>query len=144
MNNSRRNFMKTSIFIGVAGVVGTSLTACTSDDEVGSEKNNLSKNGILYSSQNQGRWQGKDGSHSPIISVNGKSVTVVTNHGMSESHYIVKHTLLSDGGEIIGETVFSPKDKKASSTFELNEVPKKLIATSFCNLHDMWISEYTI
>ena len=140
MNSSRRNFMKTSLFVGATGVIGASLTACTSSDEA-NLKNNLSK-GILYSSKNQGRWQGKDSSHAPIISVNKNTVTVETHHGMTESHYIVKHTLLLDSGEVIGETVFSPKDERATSIFELKEVPKNLTATSFCNLHDMWISEY--
>lgn len=140
MNNNRRKFMKTSLFVGV-GIAGASLTACTSENK--KPKNNLSK-GILYSSENQGRWQGKDGSHAPAISVNGKTVTVETNHGMSESHYIVKHSLLSESGEILGETIFSPKDDRAISTFELKDIPTELTATSFCNLHDMWISKYKV
>jgi len=142
MNNSRRNFMKTSMFVGVAGVIGTSLTACTSNNESSSKITLSSSKGVIYSFEDQGRWKGKSDSHSPIISVNGKTVTVETNHGMSESHYIVKHTLLSEIGEVLGEKVFTPKDERAISTFELKEDFKHLFATSFCNLHDMWISEY--
>jgi len=131
--------MQTSLLLGV-GVVGASLTGCTSEDGEKS-KHSLPK-GIFYSSDNQGRWKGKEGSHSPIITVNGNTITVETKHGMSEVHYIVKHTLLTEGGEVLGETVFSPKDEKAISTFNLKQIPKYFVATSFCNLHDLWISEY--
>ena len=135
--NNRRDFLKTSLTLG-AGVVATSLTACASDKK---EAKATTPKGIYYSKEEQGRWKGKAGSHAPVITVEGKKVTVETKHGMSEAHYIVKHTLLNAEGEVLGEKVFTSKDK-ALSTYELKEVPTSLVATSFCNLHDLWVSEY--
>ena len=143
MNNKRRNFMKTSLLLG-AGVAGTSVTALAKEEKKTEESNDekVMLKGLYYSNDKQGRWKGKAGSHAPVITVDGKKVTIETKHGMSEAHYIVKHTLLTTEGEVLGETVFSPKDKKAISIFELKEVPTHLIASSFCNLHDLWVSEY--
>jgi len=135
--NNRRDFLKTSVALG-AGVVATSLTGCASDKK---EAKAIIPKGIYYSKEEQGRWKGKAGSHAPVITVEGKKVTVETKHGMSEGHYIVKHTLLNAEGEVLGEMVFTPKDK-AISTYELKKVPTSLVATSFCNLHDLWVSEY--
>jgi len=144
--NNRRNFIKTSLLL-TAGVA-TTLNASDEKSKEAPQKIEVEKaevvapKGIFYSSENQGRWKGKDGSHAPVITVEGKKVTIETKHGMSEAHYIVKHMLLTMEGEVLGETVFTPKSKKAISTFELKEEPKALVATSFCNLHDLWISEF--
>jgi len=135
--NHRRDFLKTSLALG-AGVVATTLTACADNKK---EAKTVTPKGIYYSKEEQGRWKGKAGSHAPVITVKGKKVTVETKHGMAEAHYIVKHTLLNAEGEVLGEMVFTPKDK-AVSTYELKEVPTSLVATSFCNLHDLWVSEY--
>ena len=148
--NNRRNFLKTSLALSV-GVISTSL-ALSAEDNVTKEakKEEIKKaepiapKGIFYSTQNQERWEGKAGSHAPIITVNGRHVTIETKHGMSEAHYIVKHALLTTEGEVLGEMVFFPKDKKAISFFELKEAPKALVATSFCNLHDLWVTEYSV
>lgn len=144
--NNRRNFIKTSLLL-TAGVA-TTLSATEEKAKEAPKKEEIKKEeaiapkGIFYSSENQGRWKGKNGSHAPVITVDGKKVTIETKHGMSEAHYIVKHMLLTTEGEVLGEMVFFPKDKKAISTFELKEAPKHLVATSFCNLHDLWITEY--
>jgi len=145
--NNRRNFIKTSLLL-TAGVATTLNASDEKAKEVEAKKTEvkieetIAPKGIFYSSKNQGRWKGKDGSHAPVITVDGKKVTIETKHGMSEAHYIVKHMLLTTDGEVLGETVFFPKDKKAISIFELKEEPKALVATSFCNLHDLWITEY--
>jgi len=146
--NNRRNFIKTSLLLtaGVATAVNASDEKAKEDIEAKKieikTEEIVAPKGIFYSVQNQGRWKGKDGSHAPVITVDGKKVTIETKHGMSEAHYIVKHMLLTTEGEVLGETVFFPKDKKAISIFELKEEPKHLVATSFCNLHDLWITEY--
>jgi superoxide reductase len=144
--NNRRNFIKTSLLL-TAGVA-TTLSATEEKAKEEPQKTEVKKEevivpkGIFYSTAEQGRWKGKDGSHAPVITVDGKKVTIETKHSMSEAHYIVKHMLLTTEGEVLGEMVFFPKDKKAISTFELKEVPTHLVATSFCNLHDLWITEY--
>jgi superoxide reductase len=99
--------------------------------------------GILYTTENPGKWKGKAGSHAPLISVEGRKVTVTTPHPMSQDHYIVRHTLVLKDGTVAGEQTFFPaKDTKAVSTFELPEGYKSsFYATSFCNLHDLWVTE---
>ena len=99
--------------------------------------------GIIYTKENPGKWKGKVGSHAPQISVAGRKVTVTTPHPMSQGHFIVRHTLVLKDGSVGGEKTFFPvKDTKAVSTFELPEGYKSsFYATSFCNLHDLWVTE---
>ena len=99
--------------------------------------------GIFYTKENPGKWKGKAGSHAPQISVSGRKVTIITPHPMSQEHFIVRHTLVLKDGSVAGEKTFFPvKDSKAVSTFELPEGYKSpFYATSFCNLHDLWVTE---
>ncbi len=99
--------------------------------------------GVIYTKENPGKWEGKAASHAPQISVEGRKVTVTTPHPMSQGHYIVRHTLVLKDGSVVGEQTFFPvKDTKAVSTFELPEGYKSTFyATSFCNLHDLWVAE---
>ncbi len=132
---NRRNFIKTSATVAAtATVVGAgNVFASTS-----------STSGIVYSASDQGKWKGKDGSHAPTIHVGGSNVHVMTKHGMSAEHYIVRQTLVGADGTVLGSQTFSPTDKP-TSTFTLPEgYTGKLTATSFCNLHDLWITETTV
>ena len=99
--------------------------------------------GIIYTKENPGKWKGKEGSHAPQISVEGRKVTITTPHPMTQGHHIVRHTLVLKDGSVAGEKTFFPvKDTTAVSTFELPEGYKSsFYATSFCNLHDLWVSE---
>ncbi len=100
--------------------------------------------GIIYTQDNPGRWAKKVGSHAPKVSVKGKTVTILTAHPMSQKHYIVRHTLVSADGRILGEKTFYPTDKTALSTYQLPEnAGTRFYATSFCNLHDFWMTEFT-
>ena len=99
--------------------------------------------GVVYTRENPGKWAAKVGSHAPEVSVQGKSVTITTVHPMMEKHYIVRHTLVSADGKVLGEKTFYPSDAKAESTYEISGGYKsKLYATSFCNLHDFWVTEF--
>ena len=60
---------------------------------------------------------------------------------MSAEHYIVRHTLVSSDGEVLGTKTFSPSDNEAVSVYELETVPEHIYATSFCNLHDFWVTK---
>lgn len=109
----------------------------------------MPKGGIVYTSEKPGKWSGKEKGHAPIVNVEGNKVTVTTNHGMAEAHYIVRHTVVSQNGEVIGEKTFSPSDAEAKSEFELPEggsqhawVRSTLYATSFCNQHDLWVTQF--
>jgi len=132
---SRRAFLKGSLLVAGAMVVGRSATALAAS---GSFPSN-----IVYTGKDPGKWASKVGSHAPKVDVAGNRVTVSTDHTMSNKHYIVRHTLVSADGKVIGGKTFSPSDKKAVSIYELPAgAGSKFYATSFCNLHDFWVTEF--
>ncbi|MEK8015947.1 MAG: desulfoferrodoxin family protein, partial [Candidatus Parabeggiatoa sp.] len=99
---------------------------------------------IVYTADDPGQWAKKVGGHLPKVSIQGKTVTITTDHPMMKYHYIVRHTLVSEEGTVIGGKVFQPEDE-AVSQFELPEGHgSKFYATSFCNKHDLWVAEVTV
>jgi superoxide reductase len=134
---SRRSFLKKSVLMAAGIVIGKNTNAFASSAGF--------PPGIVYTKDNPGKWAKKVGSHAPKVKIEGKKVTLTTKHPMSEKHYIVRHTLVSSDGKVLGSKTFYPSDKKAISTYELpsNHGPK-LFATSFCNLHDFWVTEFGI
>lgn len=130
---SRRNFLKTA---AVATVAATTLPAFASSMPAA--------NIFVYSTKNPGRWKGKEASHAPVVTVKGTTFTVETKHMMTEPHYIVKHSIVTASGEVLAENVFFSHDTQALSTFEIQTKEKTLYALSFCNLHDLWVTEFTL
>ena len=131
---NRRNFLKTSMAIAATATVSGAGHVFASSPT----------SGLIYSAQDEGKWQGKNGSHAPVIHVNGNEVHLITKHGMSEKHYIVRHTLVGADGIVLGAQTFSPTDQP-TSTYTLPAGYKgKLTATSFCNIHDLWITETNV
>jgi len=130
--SDRRDFLKTTMLVAgalAAGKVspvfaGTSLPA-----------------GLIYTAASQGKWAGKAKTHAPVVTSAGDTYKVVTNHPMTEPHFIVRHTLVADDGEVLGENTFSSSDAKAVSEFEVAAGKKVRYATSFCNKHDFWVAE---
>jgi len=101
--------------------------------------------GLIYSKEAPGRWAGKEGAHAPKVTVEGRKIKVVTPHPMTEKHFIVKHTLLTLEGKVMGEKTFANTDPAAESSYDLPEGFRgTLWATSFCNLHDLWLAEFTV
>jgi superoxide reductase len=131
---TRRSFLERSLLIASALACGALRTASASSQPF---------TGILYTTANPGQWSGKAGSHVPLISIDGRQVTITTPHPMSQDHYIVRHTLVLSDGTVVGAKTFFPgKDTKAVSTFTLPADNKAAwYATSFCNLHDLWVTE---
>lgn len=68
-------------------------------------------------------------------------VTVVTNHGMSEEHYITTIYVRNQNGLVVGLKEFSPTDVEAKVIFHLPKGTTKVTAYSNCNLHDHWMTE---
>lgn len=133
----RRFFLKSSLLAAVA--------LLTSRPSTGRAAPEALPPGLVYTADRPGRWAGKEGSHAPKVVVAGKEVTIRTEHPMSAEHYIVRHTLLSPDGTFIGAKTFSPADGKAESVYSLPEgAAGALYATSFCNLHDFWLTTFTI
>ncbi len=137
--SNRRTFLKTTLLVASGVAVSGRVLA------QGESKGPHFKN-IIYTEKQQGDWEGKAGSHAPKVSRKGTKVTLVTEHGMSERHFIVRHTLVSKDGEVFGTQTFYPnEDEKAISTHDLPENYRgKLYATSFCNKHDFWMTEFEV
>ena len=136
-NNKRRLFLK--------GALSTAAVASTMTTANVLASSHVSMAGIIYTKENPGKWAKKVGGHLPSITIDGTTVTIKTDHGMSKKHFIVRHTLVSEQGEVLGEKTFSPEDDDAISSFVLKDNYKgKLYATSFCNKHDFWLAETTI
>ncbi len=133
---NRRDFLKTLLAIS-AGVVATNITPTFANTTE-------FPNGIIYTKDNPGKWAKKVGGHLPIVYVDGKQVTIETKHVMSEKHYIVRHTIVSENGEVLGEKTFYPTDKNALSVFKLEGKHSLLYATSFCNKHDLWVAKFSV
>ena len=131
---TRREFLEGSLLAASAIAFGTLTTASAASK---------SFSGIIYTKSNPGKWSKKVSIHVPQISSAGSKVTITTAHPMSQEHYIVRHTLVLEDGTVVGANTFNPlRDTKAVSTFELPSGYKsKFYATSFCNLHDLWVTE---
>jgi superoxide reductase len=132
----RREFLKGSIFVAGAAILGsTVLVQAATTFPVA----------LIYTREAPARWAGKEGAHAPKVTVEEKNVRVVTAHPMNQKHFIVKHTLVTPEAKFIGEKTFANTDPAAESSYELPEGFRgTLWATSFCNLHDLWLTEFTI
>jgi superoxide reductase len=132
----RRDFLKGSVVIAGIALTGKAAVA---------QSAGKFPPGLVYTKEAPGRWAGREATHVPKASLDGKNIKVLTPHGMSEKHYIVKHTVLTTDGKLIGEKTFAPTDTTAESTFPLPDGFKgTLWVTSFCNLHDLWLTEFTV
>jgi superoxide reductase len=132
----RREFLKGSLIFAGAAIVGSAVPG---------QAASTFPVALIYTKEAPGRWAGKEGAHAPRVAVEGKSVKVVTAHPMTQKHFIVKHTLVTAEGKFIGEKIFENTDPAAESSYELPEGFKgTLWATSFCNLHDLWLTEFII
>lgn len=132
----RRSFLKTSAVAVSTLALGSATRALASDE--------ARYKGIVYTRDNPGQWAKKVGSHAPVVAIDGNAVKVETKHGMSEAHFIVRHTLVLADGTVIGGKAFTPKDTPVS-TYTLPAGYKGVLyATSFCNLHDFWLTEVKV
>ena len=100
---------------------------------------------LVYTAAKPGVWKGKEGGHLPKVECKKKgdtlTLTVKTDHGMGEDHYIVRHTVVSDCGKVLGAKTFSPGDEPVSSfDIKLTGDCKHVFVTSYCSLHDLWIA----
>lgn len=132
----RREFLKTAAAAASILTVSSVSTAFASSA--------MPYTNIVYTADNPGKWKGKAGSHAPQVEVMDSKVTIMTKHSMSNEHFIVRHTLVLEDGTYIGAKNFQPTDK-AESSFDLPAGYKgKIFATSFCNLHDFWLTETVV
>jgi superoxide reductase len=132
----RRDFLKVSLTVLGAAMVGGAVQAQAATKFPA---------GLIYTKDSLGRWVGKEGAHVPQVTVQGKNVKIVTPHPMTKEHYIVKHTLVTTAGKVLGDKTFAYTDPAAESSYQLPDGFKgTLWATSFCNIHDFWLTEFTV
>ncbi len=132
----RREFLKGSLVAAGAAMVGSPVQVRGASTLPA---------GLIYTKEGPGRWAGKQGAHVPRVTVEGRNVKLVTPHPMTEKHFIVKHTLLTPEGKLLGERTFASTDSAAESSYELPEGFKgTLWATSFGNLHALWLTAFTV
>ena len=133
--STRREFLVGSLALaGAAMVRGDSRAWATSFPA-----------GLIYTKDAPGRWKGKEDLHAPKVTVEGRKISVLTPHPMSPQHFIVKHTLVGNDGRFFGEKIFTGTDPQAASEYVIpDDFIGVLRATSFCNLHDFWLTEFEI
>ena len=132
----RREFLKGSAIAVSALALGVGKNVMASEG--------ASYAGIVYTKDNPGKWAEKVGSHAPEVTVDGGKVHVKTNHPMSDAHFIVRHTLVLGDGTVVGATTFTGKDTPESAYDLPAGYTGKVYATSFCNLHDFWLTEASV
>ncbi|CCO24114.1 desulfoferrodoxin family protein [Maridesulfovibrio hydrothermalis] len=135
--NSRRKFMAMS----AAAAAATFMPIASASASKG-ESSKYPQN-VIFTQKYPGVWEGKAASHLPQVEVKNDTVTIRTMHPMTEKHYIVRHTLIDEDGNVIGAKTFSNTDKKAVSRFKIpaGNDEDKFYATSFCNKHDFWVAK---
>lgn len=99
---------------------------------------------VVYTKDNPGKWAAKVKTHAPEVDVDSGKVSVKTIHPMSEEHFIVRHTLVLADGTVVGAATFKPTDKAESSYDLPSGYTGKVYATSFCNKHDFWLTEFAV
>ena len=148
--SERRRFLKL-LAAGPAGALLLPLFSETGSQTLAEEVEcvaeklgHLPKN-IIFAKGAEGVWKGKAGSHVPVAEAEEDgdkiALSLTTKHGMSATHYIVRHTVVSADGQVLGGKTFSWEDQP-TSTFELPSAidGKTIFVTSFCNKHDLWIA----
>ncbi len=145
--SDRRNFLKASLAVGAT----SALSACSMVQKADAQASNSSAasavnfpQGVIYTRENPGKWAKKVGGHAPVVEVVGNQVTITTNHGMSSKHYIVRHTIVTQDGEVLASKTFTPDDDEPISSFDISVTDETLYATSFCNKHDFWLTTFTV
>jgi superoxide reductase len=132
----RRTFLNRTTTTAALAILGNSARA---EETVQFPPVNL-----IFTETNGGKWESKKRLHLPIIELDGRKVKIRTEHGQSEYHHIVRHTLLLDDGTVVGATTFTANDAPISEYEIPADYSGKLFATSFCNKHDLWVSDTSI
>jgi superoxide reductase len=69
---------------------------------------------VIFTQTDPGHWESVEKLHVPIVTINGRSMTVRTPHPMSEPHYIVGHTVVLGDGKFLSRKTFTWKDEPVS------------------------------
>ncbi len=96
---------------------------------------------VFYTSEDPGRWAGKEGGHAPTFGRSANNIEITTGHPMDGFvHYIVKHVLLDENLNYVAEVMFDPEKDSPVSQHNVAGLEGTVYALSMCNKHDLWLS----
>ena len=99
---------------------------------------------VVFTAEDPGHWAGLEAIHVPEITVSGSTLTVKTNHPMTQPHFIVSHTFVLEGGTFLSRKTFFYTDQPVSEHTLPAGYKGRIIVTSTCNLHDLWVKTITV
>jgi len=135
----RRDFAK----VAFMGAAAASLPAAANAQGMMMAAGMANKN-IIFTKENPAHWAGKEATHAPQVTVTGSSIAVKTPHPMSDAHFIVSHSVVLGDGTYLDRKVFTPKDTPESSFTLPAGYKGRVMVTSTCNLHDLWMTTVTV
>lgn len=133
----RRDLLKTAAAAAAAAAAGSAVSAFAADEAAAPSL----AGSVYYTKEQPGHWKGKEGGHAPEVKIESGKISVITQHPMTAEHFIVRHTVILADGTVLGAKNFAATDKPESSYDLPKDYKGKICATSFCNLHDLWVSE---
>ena len=162
MKTDRRNFMRSATLLSAAAAVplvtvqagcelgDSGLVAQPAGDprerawrEMAAEL----KTAGVYTPDNPGIWAGKEGSHTPQISLVGQGVEALTSHAQGPEdkpgHYILCHFVEGSDGTVFDFRLYTRQ--ALANVTSLLAVPETysgpVTVYSYCTEHDLWASE---
>ena len=142
--STRRDFIRTTLVVASGMTVARAIQADEAVPAAPAPTLGGLPTNLIFTAAAPGVWKAKVDSHAPQVSVADGKLTMKTKHGMNDEHYIVRHTLVSADGQVLGATTFYPSDRPESTHTLPDGFSGKLYATSFCNKHDFWVVELTV
>jgi len=131
---SRRDIARLA-FTGAAAVAVLPVAAAHAAD---------ANTNIIFTKDDPAHWAGKEATHAPVATVSGTTLTVKTPHPMTDAHFIVSHSVVLEGNKYLGRKVFTPKDQPESTHTLPAGYKGRVMVTSTCNLHDLWLTTITV
>lgn len=98
----------------------------------------------FYTSEEPGKWKGKEEAHLPTVSAADGKITLKNNHPMTKDHYITRQQIRDSKGDIIADRQLSASEMPESSFVISMPSGDSLAAISICNLHGTWKVEQKI
>jgi superoxide reductase len=135
INLNRRGLAKAA-FLGVAAAATLPAAARA---QAASDNSN-----VVFTESDPGHWAKGKAVHLPVVTVTGSAISVKTPHPMTEAHFIVSHTVVLAGGKYLGRKTFTAADQPVSEYTLPADYKGKIIVTSTCNLHDLWLTTITV
>jgi superoxide reductase len=143
----RRAFLEQAVAAAACFTVPGWLVGCGEEDPQGAKTveawerraRELESKGTVLTGAAPGKWLGKEGTHVPRATFNADgTVTITTPHPMTAEHWISTHYIKDQDGIVVGLQELTSSRPEAKSVFKVPAGTTKVVAYSYCNLHDHW------